>query len=91
MISKKNKNVGPPPRLSKDDRERAKKQPSPHQKNKGFIETTFGSCCAVNNDLNKRENKYFNRFKESMIAPFDSENAEHEYNLQQLYHKVFRE
>ena len=55
------------------------------------MESAFASCCAVNNDLNKRENKYYNKFKSSMIGPYSSDNQEHEYNLQQLYHKAFRE
>lgn len=90
MVAHQNKNQ-PVPRLSKDDRALSKKQPEIHQKNKGFIESAFGSCCAVNNDLNKRENKYYTKFKTSMIESYDSNNAQHEYNLQQLYHKVFRE
>lgn len=80
MVDHKNKNQ-PAPRLSKDDRQLSKKQPEVHQKNKGFIESAFGSCCAVNNDLNRRENKYYTKFKTSMIQAFDSNNAQHEYNL----------
>ena len=58
----------------------AKKQPSPHQKNKGVFETVF-SCCAANHDLNKRENKFYTRFKNDMVGAYDGENSEHEYNL----------
>lgn len=49
----------------------------------------FGSCCAISNDLNKRELKYYNKFASSMIQDYDPDNTEHEQNLRSFYKLVF--
>jgi hypothetical protein len=81
MIPKKTKRIRPPPKMTNDDKRQAKKQPRRHSKNKGFIESLFGTCCAQNHDLNKRELKYYNKFVNSMIQEYDRENQDHEENL----------
>ena len=50
----------------------AKKQPDFHIGNKTMPETCF--FCCINNDLNRRELRYFNKFKENMIAEYDKKN-----------------
>ena len=78
-------------RLSADDKMKAPKQPMPHLQNKGFVEALFGCCCgARNQDLNKREAKYWRKFKDTMVKQYDKENPDHEYNLKQLWLKAFR-
>jgi hypothetical protein len=63
----------------------------PHENNKSIIESLFGCCCgARNQDLNKREAKYWRKFKEGMVKEYDKENADHEYNLKRLWLKAFK-
>lgn len=63
----------------------------PHLQNKGMFEQLFGCCCgARNQDLNKREAKYWRKFKESMIKEYDQKNVDHEYNLKHLWLKAFK-
>lgn len=49
----------------------------------------FGSCCAISNDLNKRELKYYNKFVSQMIQDYNPSNSEHEDNLRAFYKLVF--
>lgn len=88
MISNSHKRLAPPPKMTAGDREIAKSQPIRHKQNKRFSESIFGQfqmCCGCrcvdNHDLNKRENKYYNRFAKGMIEDYDSSNSVHEYNL----------
>jgi|688.fasta_scaffold2171061_1 hypothetical protein len=48
------------------------------------------ACCVRSYDVNKRENKFYNKFKSNMVKEYESENAEHEYNLALLFKKAFK-
>jgi hypothetical protein len=59
-------------------------------KNKPFQETLLSFCClGRSKDLNKRENRYYTKFK-AMVMDYDHSNPEHERHLQMLYTKVFK-
>ena len=81
--------VAPPPKMTSDDKQPAMKQPKVHESNRGFMESVFGTCCAVDHDLNKRELKFYNKFAQSMICEYDRDVPEHEQNLKKLYAKAF--
>ena len=89
LTSGKGNRVSPPPPLSAEDATIASKQPNFHNSKKSLSEIACG-CCVATRDLNKREQKYFIKFQQSMISEFDSSNELHEYNLQLLYQKVFK-
>jgi len=80
-ILPKKQSIRPPPRMSNDDKRIASKQPLRHAKNKGLAERVFGACCAANQDLNRREVKYYNKFVNKMINEYDHDNPDHEANL----------
>ena len=48
------------------------------------------SCCVRSYDVNKRENKFYNKFKSNMVQDYELGNAEHEYNLALLFKKAFK-
>ena len=83
------KKIAPPPKMTGSERKKAQKQPEVHSRNRGFVETVFGSCCACDHDLNKRELKYYNKFTRTMIGDYDKDVPEHERSLQRLYTKVY--
>ena len=52
------------PKLTDDDRTKSPRQPPAHLQNKGFEENFLSfCCCARSKDLNKRENRFYNKFK----------------------------
>lgn len=46
MLSKRKSRIRPPPKMTSNDKQLSKKQPASHQKNKGVVESIFGTCCA---------------------------------------------
>ena len=75
------KKVSSAPKMTNDDRKKASKQPEVHTRNRGFVETVFGTCCAMDHDLNKRELKYYNKLTKTMVVDYDKDVPEHEKNL----------
>jgi len=83
------KKIAAPPRMTRDDKAKARSQPKRHASSKSIFETAFGPCCVVDHDLNKRESKYYNKFMKTMVGDYDKDNTEHERILQEFYAKVF--
>jgi hypothetical protein len=75
------KRIRPVPKMTRDDRQRSKTQPQVHQKHKGIFESIFGTCCAPNHDLNKRELKYYKKFVQGSVKEYDASIPEHEEDL----------
>ena len=61
--------VGPTPSLSADDQLLAKRQPDQHENNKTFFDRLC-ACCTENQDLNKRECRYYRKFAQTMQSPY---------------------
>ena len=55
------------------------------------MESLFAACCVENQDLNRREQKYYTKFVNQMIKDYDPTSDEHERNLARFYTLVFGE
>eukprot|EP00349_Pseudokeronopsis_sp_Brazil_P004474 CAMPEP_0202964424 /NCGR_PEP_ID=MMETSP1396-20130829/8506_1 /ASSEMBLY_ACC=CAM_ASM_000872 /TAXON_ID= /ORGANISM="Pseudokeronopsis sp., Strain Brazil" /LENGTH=106 /DNA_ID=CAMNT_0049686513 /DNA_START=75 /DNA_END=395 /DNA_ORIENTATION=- len=66
----------------------ARQQPTFHEENKSFFQKCC-SCCGRTNDLNRTEIYYYEKFKKTMVNPYDETNPKHEKALSLLYLSVF--
>ena len=91
LLAPADRGEDPQPRLTSDDKETAPVQPREHSENKGLAEKLCACCCAsrLDLDLNKREARYYNKFKE-LVVDYDKENPEHEFHVKLLYQKAFK-
>ena len=71
--------------FSQVERRVSERQPPFHSSTKGCKESVF-FCCVTSNDLNLRENRLYNRFKDTMIHSYDPKNQVHENHLAHLYY-----
>ena len=69
------------------DRQPAFTQPNFHQSKKTCGESIF-FCCITSKDLNVREDKFYQKFKKTMVEPYDSTKEEHERNLARLFYSA---
>eukprot|EP00347_Sterkiella_histriomuscorum_P023455 403334575 len=68
--------------------EELRRQPIFHSRQKSFFEKLC-KCCVENKDLNKREIKYFYKFRDELVMHYDEKNPDHEATLRSLYIQVF--
>ena len=47
-------------------------------------------CCIRDNDINRRESRFFKKFVNSMVKAYDQNEEKHELALKRLYLEAFR-